>query len=63
LHKESLERRENRDLVEKVIAQVCHASLRINFILTEAQQSNRPLDNPVLKSVLEAFDGRVIKEE
>jgi len=63
LHKEALERRENREIIEKIIFETLKNKLRINFILTEVKaDSEDAIDHPAVKSVLETFNGRVIKE-
>ncbi len=65
LHKESLERKENKDLVERTVSELCNTSLRVSFILTtaEARQPTDARDNPFIKSALEMFGGRVVKED
>jgi DNA polymerase III subunit gamma/tau len=63
LHKESLDRKENKEMVEKAASELCNADLRINFILTaEAKQNLDARSNPFIKSALEMFGGRVVKE-
>lgn len=63
LHKESLDRKENKAMVEKAASELCNANLRINFVLTaEAQQNTDARSNPFIKSALEMFGGRVVKE-
>ncbi|HNW38946.1 MAG TPA: DNA polymerase III subunit gamma/tau [Candidatus Omnitrophota bacterium] len=64
LHKESLDRKENKALVEKAASELCNADLRMNFILTaEVKQSADVRSNPFIKSALEMFGGRVVKED
>jgi len=63
-HKESLEKKENKEIIQKHISDVVNKSLRVNFILS--QDSKAPenhIDNPLIKSALEVFGGRLIKEE
>lgn len=65
LHKESLDRKENKAIVEKVASELCNADLRMNFILV-AQEMRQNVDarsNPFVKSALEMFGGRVVKED
>lgn len=65
LHKESLERKENKAIVEKVASELCNADLRMNFILV-AQEMRQNIDarsNPFVQSALEMFGGRVVKED
>ena len=64
LHKECLEERDNRLLIEKSISELLNAGLRVHFVLSE--QASEKIDNgnsPFIKSALEMFGGRVIKEE
>jgi len=65
LHKESLEVKDNRDIVEKEISELCDAALRITFILTAQvrQETIEARDNPFIKSALDMFGGRVVKED
>jgi hypothetical protein len=61
LHKESLEEKDNRALIEKIAGQVCNASIKLNF--TISKEASQKSDNPVIKSALETFSGRVVREE
>ncbi|MFA4889509.1 MAG: DNA polymerase III subunit gamma/tau [Candidatus Omnitrophota bacterium] len=64
LHKESLEQRENKIIIEKIASELLQENLRLNFILS---QEYKPKDdiksNPFVRSALDMFDGRVIREE
>ena len=63
LHKESLDRKENKALIEKAVSDLCNAALRVNFILVADMQQNVDVrSNPFIKSALDMFGGRVIKE-
>ena len=63
LHKESLEKRENRASIEKVLYELLKSELRVNFILSqEMARTDSVVDDPFLKSALEKFNGRVIRE-
>ncbi|MBU4252511.1 MAG: DNA polymerase III subunit gamma/tau [Candidatus Omnitrophica bacterium] len=63
LHKESLDIKENKAIVEKVVSELCNADLRVNFILVaQMQQNTDARSNPFIKSALEMFGGRVVKE-
>ncbi len=63
LHKESLDRKENKAMVEKAVSELCNADLRVNFILVaEMKQNTDARSNPFIKSALEMFGGRVVKE-
>jgi DNA polymerase III subunit gamma/tau len=64
LHKESLDRKENKAMVEKAASELCSAELRVNFVLTAEMQQNVDVQsNPFIKSTLEMFGGRVVKED
>ncbi len=62
LHKESLERKENKALIEKTISESLNFPLRIHFVLTAEMAQAEDSDHPLIKSVLQTFHGRVIKE-
>jgi len=63
LHKESLERKENKEIIEKAIGELFNINAKVNFILSkEALQKEAEESNPLLRSALEAFQGRVIRE-
>jgi len=65
LHKEALETKDNKALVEKNISELFNSSLRVNFILSEEAQLRHPeeaQDNAAIQSVLDAFSGRLLKE-
>jgi len=64
LHKESLDRKENKAMVEKAVSELCNADLRLNFILVaDMQQNTEARSNPFVKSALDMFGGRVVKED
>jgi hypothetical protein len=59
-----LERKENKALVEKTASELCNADLRVNFILVaEMKHNTDACSNPFVKSALEMFGGRVVKED
>jgi DNA polymerase-3 subunit gamma/tau len=63
LHKESLDRKENKAMVEKSASELCNADLRMNFILVaEMKHDTDARSNPFVRSALEMFGGRVVKE-
>ena len=63
LHKESLEKYENRAIIEKSISELFNARMKINFILSkETIQRAGEEEDGFLKSTLQMFKGRVIKE-
>ena len=64
LHKESLERHENMALIEKSLSELFNVNLKVNFILSAQNLRKEDSEkNPFVKSALEMFEGRVIKEE
>jgi len=64
LHKESLDRKENKDLIEKTASELCSADLRVNFILVaQMRQETDARSHPFIKSAIEMFGGRVVKED
>jgi len=64
LHKESLDRKENKAMIEKAASELCGADLKVNFILTaDMRQDTGARSNPFVKSALEMFGGRVVKED
>ncbi len=63
-HKESLEVKDNRDLIEKILRDSLNANLRLNFILSqEAAHKETDAEHPFIKSAIAAFGGRIVKEE
>ncbi|MBU4346103.1 MAG: DNA polymerase III subunit gamma/tau [Candidatus Omnitrophica bacterium] len=64
LHKESLERKENKAIIEEAILGLCNARLRVNFILSkEAAVEKSESEDSFIKSALQMFKGRVIKRD
>jgi DNA polymerase-3 subunit gamma/tau len=64
LHKEALDIRENKAIIEKSISEALNINLRVSFILSsEAKQKEDNRSHPFVKSALEMFGGRIIKEE
>jgi len=63
LHKESLERRENREIVEKNISDALNVPLRVNFILSaESRPKGEESGGNFIRSVMDVFGGRIVKE-
>jgi DNA polymerase-3 subunit gamma/tau len=63
LHKEALEKKENKLMVEKASSELCKTNIRINFTL--ASEEKRHDNNnvpPIMKSILDTFRARTIKE-
>jgi len=64
LHKESLERKENKLIIEKAVSESCNASLRLHFVLaTQVKQETDAYNNPFIKSALDMFGGRIVRED
>ena len=64
LHKESLENKDNKAIIERIFFELFNTNFRINFILSqEVKDRQNETNNTFIKSALEMFNGRVIKEE
>ncbi|PIP18689.1 MAG: DNA polymerase III subunit gamma/tau [Candidatus Omnitrophica bacterium CG08_land_8_20_14_0_20_41_16] len=64
LYKESLEKRENREIIEKNLTQALNTPLRINFILSaETKPKADDSGNTFIRSVMDVFGGRVVKKD
>lgn len=64
LHKETLETKDNKAIIEKSISDLLNENLKVNFILSkEAKQKENSENSSFIKSALDVFNGRVIKEE
>jgi len=63
LHKESLERRENKEIVEKSLFEALNTRLRVSFILSaETRAREAEQGGHFVQSILDTFHGRLIKE-
>lgn len=63
LYKESLERKENKAIIEKTLSQIFNSGLKINFILSkETIEKKDSQDSTFIKSALDAFRARVIRD-
>jgi len=62
LHKEIVESKENRPLIEKIIKDILHISLSLNVILTEEVKKEKAQEHESVQQVINAFGGRLIKE-
>jgi len=50
-------------MIEKAASELCNAELRLNFILVaQAKHDHDVNNNPFIKSALDMFGGRVVKE-
>ncbi len=64
LHKESLEKKDNLAIIEKSIFELFRTSLKVNFVLSqETKAKEESVNNTFVRSALDMFQGRVIKEE
>jgi DNA polymerase III subunit gamma/tau len=64
LYKESLERAENRMMVERVIARALNAEVRLSFVLSQEDKPDEAaVNHPIVQSALDIFNARLIKEE
>jgi hypothetical protein len=64
-NKESLEGKENHLLLEKLWKEILRQDIRIHFTLTHGPEPEKPADSdddPLLKSTLDTFNGRVIRK-
>ncbi|MFY9402001.1 MAG: DNA polymerase III subunit gamma/tau [Candidatus Omnitrophota bacterium] len=64
-YKESLERKENREIVERNLASILNTRLRVTFVFHSEDLKNKPEDSggSFIRSVMDVFGGRVVKEE
>lgn len=64
LHREALEKKENKAIIEKSLSELFNVNLRVNFILSqEVKPKQDSQDNTFIKSALNVFGGRIVKEE
>ncbi|MDD4908926.1 MAG: hypothetical protein PHJ00_07700, partial [Candidatus Omnitrophica bacterium] len=58
-HKEALEMKDNKAILEKTISQVMNATIRLNLILTKEEARREEIQaTPFIKSALDAFNAR-----
>lgn len=63
LYKETLEKKENREMVEKAIAETLHEPLKVHFVLSQEEKAHDgAVDHPVVQSALDMFNARLIRE-
>ncbi len=64
LYKESLEKLENRVMIEKILSETLEADLKVRFVLSEEEKiDDGVVNHPVLQSAMDTFNARLIKEE
>lgn len=61
-YKESLENKENRNIIERILQELLHAALKVKFSISQGA-GTRKKDDHVIKSALDMFNGRVVKED
>ncbi|MBU1998574.1 MAG: hypothetical protein KKE64_03660, partial [Candidatus Omnitrophica bacterium] len=63
-HKESLEGKENRILVEDCLRDVFGEKLKVNFILSQVEKSHDTVqNNPIFKTAINMFNARVVQTD
>ncbi len=63
-HKESLEKKENKAIIEKAIEDLLKVKIRLNFFLSkEEARKDKTEDSPFVKSVLDIFNAKPLGEE
>jgi DNA polymerase-3 subunit gamma/tau len=63
LHKEALERKENKSIVEKAASELLKTHIRFTFILSKDEvNKDRSEAPPIMKAILDTFNARTIKE-
>ncbi len=63
LYKESLEKKENKIILEKILSGLCKVNLRVNFILSKEEKLRDDTEiSPSVKSALDIFNGKVVRE-
>ena len=61
LHKESLERKDNKAIIEKALTELFDVNIRINLVLSkEVVHKEESENNPFVKSVLDAFKAKIV---
>lgn len=59
-HKEALERKENRAIIENTFREMLNTEIKVDFKVTDDKKVNE--EEPVIKSALDAFKGKVINQ-
>lgn len=65
LHKEALERKENKAVIEKAIADLLQCQIKVNFILSKEgakKHDEHDENHPLIKPVLDAFGGKIVRK-
>ena len=61
-HKEFLEKKENREIIEKAIESIFKVRLKLNLVVSKEETAKKE-ENPFIKSILETFNARPINRE
>ena len=62
LHKETLERKENREMVEKYVSEAMQAALRVLFVLLDTEKTEDATSkHPIVQSALDMFNARLVE--
>ncbi|MDP2939418.1 MAG: DNA polymerase III subunit gamma/tau [Candidatus Omnitrophota bacterium] len=59
-HKETLERKENRSIIEKMLKELLSFEVKVEFEITQEEKNSTV--EPVVQSALDAFKGKVINK-
>jgi len=62
LYKETLDKKENKTLIEKTIFDKLNNSIKLNFILSKEIVSKESQNSAFIKNAMDTFNGRLIKE-
>lgn len=62
LHKESLEGKENKAIIEKILSELFNTSFRVDFILTQQIVPASSEDDPFIKTAINTFNARTLQE-
>jgi DNA polymerase-3 subunit gamma/tau len=61
LHKEMLEKKENKSLIERTIEEIFKKKIKLSLILSKEEITPKPKEeNPFVKSIIETFNARLI---
>jgi hypothetical protein len=64
LHKEALEARDNRAIIESAFGQLFQGRMRVNFTLSaQEKEQGAASEDSFVQSALRAFNARLLKEE
>ena len=61
-HKEVLERKDNKAIIEKILESMFKVKIKLNFILSKEEITKKE-ENPFIKTIIETFNARPINRE